>query len=403
MSFDPTHPNAPAATAIPDILFVAVGGAGIKLISHLPRRVPELRYAAIDSDAQSLEQCPFEDKVLLLPAKTGGLGTGSNPDLGREGAEAMDDRWLQLLEPCRVVILVAGLGGGTGGGAGPYLAERALDYGKIVLAAVVKPLEAEGGHRRHAADAALSRYREICHAVSLFPLDAMREDAQMPLQRLISRCGLEVARAIGGLAVLLRTGWLVPLTLMDMVQVMRRAQGYCRLAAVSADGEDRLTRVLEQLFAHPLLDQGSLLAHSGGVILGILCGPNATIGELETISREVRAVLRAEAELKIGIAQDERFGRYLGLVVMVAERWSTPILPEEAAAEEEPAGSVEGGTGEQTGRDTRLIQSEINLAVEVKGRFKGATPTIVEGADLDTPTFIRKGIRLSQRTYRSGS
>jgi len=386
---------------IPAILFVAVGHAGIRLISHLPRRVPELRYAAVDTDRQALDACPFDQKLLLGEEKTGGLGSGSNPDLARSCAEAKDEEWLDLIRDAAVVILVAGLGGGTGGGCGPYLAERARDLGKIVLAAVVRPLEAEGGHRRHAADAALARYREHCQAVSLFPLDALKEDSAMTLQRLISRCGLEVARAIGGLAVLLRTGWLVPLTLMDVVEVMKRADGYCRLAAVSSDGDERLPAVLEQLFAHPLLDKGSLLAHSGGVVLGVLCGPQTTIGELETISREVRAVLRSDAELKIGIAQDERFGRYLGLVVMVAERWSARAVPLELVAEPEEDEPEEGG--EPRGASSRMIQSEIDLAVDGKGRFKDAEPTIVEGADLDTPTFIRKGIRLSTRTSRNGS
>lgn len=395
----PTPAPNPLLREVPNILFVAVGAAGIRLISHLPRRVPELRYAAVDTDKQALDACPFEQKLLLGQDKTGGLGTGSNPDLARSCAEAMDEDWLELIGDAAVVILVAGLGGGTGGGCGPYLAERARDLGKIVLAAVVRPLEAEGGHRRHAADAALSRYREHCQAVSLFPLDSLVEDHSMTLQRLISRCGLEVARAIGGLAVLLRTGWLVPLTLMDMVEVMKRADGYCRLAAVSADGEERLPSVLEQLFAHPLLDKGSLLAHSGGVVLGILCGPQTTIGELESISRDVRGVLRSDAELKIGIAQDERFGRYLGLVVMVAERWSARAVPLELVTEAD-RGTEKEESEEARREAARLVQSEIDLAVDSKGRFKDAEPTIVEGADLDTPTFIRKGIRLSTRSNR---
>lgn len=397
-AFDPDAPRDPLR-----ILFLALGNAGMQLIAHLPRRVPELHYAAIDTDAQALEACKFENKLLIGEGKTGGLGTGSNPDLARECAEAQDEELVDLLRDMRVVILVGGLGGGTCGGVGPYLAERARDLGCVVLAAVVRPMEAEGGHRRHAADAALAHFREHCQAVTLFPLDVLREDNDMTLQRLISRCGLEISRALGGLAVLLRTGWLLPLTIQDIIQVMQRADGYCRLVAVSSDGDDRLPDALDMLFSHPLIDKGSLLAHSGGVVVGILCGPKTTVRELELISAEIRSVLRSDAELKIGVAQDERFGSHLALVAMVAERWSERAVALEVV--NRVAGNEGGdaaGDAENPPADPKLVQGEIDLGANAntRGRFKGAEPTIVEGTDLDTPTFIRKGIRLSPQTKR---
>jgi cell division protein FtsZ len=263
--------------------------------------------------------------------------------------------------------------------------------GKVVLAALVQPLEAEGGSRKNQADTALAEYRESCNAVMLFPLESLKSEEQpgMLLPRLLKRCGMEVSRSLGGLAVLLRSGWLLPLSLQDVVKVMNRADGYCRLVAVSSDTENRVEEVLEKLFTHPLIDKGSLLAHSGGVVLGILCGPKTVFEDLEKISMEVRRVLRSDSELKFGVAQDERFGRYLGLVVMVAERWSTVISqPVVQAQEVRPEGSEENAKGS-------LIQSEIDLAAPTSGRFKGIQPTIEEGADLDSPTFIRKGIKLS--------
>lgn len=376
------------------IVFVALGHAGMKLIAHLPKRVPELQYVAIDTDTQALEECQFKTKILIGEGQTGGLGTGSNPDLARDCAEAEVELLLDLVRDTQVVVLVAGLGGGTGGGVGPYLAEQARDAGCLVLAAVVGPMEAEGGHRRHAADAALSRYREHCQAVTVFPLDALRDENGMTLQRMIARCGLEISRALGGLAVMLRTGWLMPITLQDVVQVMSRADGYCRLVAVSAQGEGRMERVLDQLFGHPLIDKGSLLAHSGGVVVGMLCGPRTTVAELERVSSEIRSVLRSDAELKLGVAQDERFEDYLALVALVAERWSASAVSLELVTQ-----SVETDDAEGKARDAdgKLVQGEIDLGIASagRGRFKGAEPTIVEGEDLDTPTFVRKGIRLS--------
>ncbi len=375
-----------------DILFLALGHAGGRLIAHLPRRVPELSYAMVDTDRAALEASPFDRTLLLGGELCNGQGSGSNPDLALRCAEAAEEDLLELIDGYRVVMLIAGLGGGTGGGVGPWLAARARERGQLVLAGLTRPLEAEGGHRRHLADTALSLFRDTSDGVFLFPLESCRqpEDTGWLLPRLFVNCGKLVGRSLGGLAVMLRSGWLMPLALMDVVQMLQRCDGNCRLVAISSDEEDRVENLLEQLFEHPLLDQGSLLAHSGGVILGLLCGPGVTLAEVERVSLEMRRVLRSDAEFRIGIAQDERFGRYLGLVVMVAEHWSARVVPLEALSD--PGEQEEESQGE-----LKLVQSEIELEGVTQGRFKDAEPTVYEGADLDTPTFIRRGLKLSNR------
>jgi len=382
------------------ILFVALGNAGGKLISHLPKRVPELAYVALDTDKASLEALPFERKILLGESLTGGMGTGGTVDLAVKCLEAGEEQLYSLFQDYKVVIIVAGLGGGTGGGVGPQLADRAREAGLLVISALVQPLEAEGATRRNLAESALGHYRELSDAVMLFPLDTLKvnEDTNMLLSRLLKRCGMEIGRALGGLAVLLRSGWLIPLTLQDVVQTLKRADGYCRLVAVSADGENRISDLLDQLFTHPLIDRGSLLAHSGGVVVGMLCGPGTPVADLERVSLEIRRVLRSDADLKIGVAQDERFGQHLALVVMVAEQWRLIPVPSRAI-EAGSAESEEDSTNSDTKKDEKgkMVQGEILLASKSKdkGRFKGIAPTLVEGADMDTPTFIRKGLRLS--------
>jgi cell division protein FtsZ len=119
----------------------------------------------VDTDRVALESVPFQKKLLLGEGRTGGLGCGGNPDLARSCAEAHEEDILSLLEGHKVLFLVAGLGGGTGAGAGAWIASRARDLGLVVLAALTKPLDAEGAPRRHAADASLRLFRETCDAV----------------------------------------------------------------------------------------------------------------------------------------------------------------------------------------------------------------------------------------------
>lgn len=394
------QPERSICDALP-ILFLALGGAGGKLIAHLPKRVPELAYLAVDTDHASLQSLPFERKILLGESLTGGLGSGGNVELAHQCLHADEEQLYAIFQGYKVVIIVTGLGGGTGGGIGPQLADRAREAGLLVLSALVQPLEAEGAARRHLAESSLSLFREASDGVMLFPLDALKqhEDSSMLLSRLLKRCGMEIGRALGGLAVLLRSGWLIPLSLQDLVQTLKRADGYCRLVAVSSEGDNRIGLLLDQLFTHPLIDKGSLLAHSGGVVIGMLCGPQTPVGDLERISFEIRRVLRSDADLKIGVAQDERFGQHLALVVMVAEQWSAKTVPLHMVEAEMPEDlePLPAENAETKSAKKQLVQGEIELASQLKskGRFKGLAPTIVEGADLDTPTFIRKGLRLS--------
>lgn len=378
------------------ILFVGVGHAGGTLISHLPKRVPEFSYAAVDTEKQHLSALPVDRKILLGESVTNGLGTGGNPELAETCLEENGEELYSLFQDTAVLIVVAGLGGGTGSIIGAALAARAREAGVLVLSALIRPLEAEGGSRMKLAESAIVQYREHSDGVFLFPLEPLKdaEDASMLLPRLLKRCGMEISRSLGGLAVLLRTGWLLPVSVQDVVQMLQRSDGYCRLVAVSAEGEDRVSQALDKLFTHPLIDKGSLLAHSGGVLMGILCGPQTPLSELETLSLEFRRVLRSDAEWKLGVAQDDRFGRHIAVVVLVSERWSAATVPLEVVQEEDAPAEEESSGSE-------LIQSEIDLASPDKGRFKDSAPTIVAGADLDTPTFIRKGIRLSFQHRRS--
>lgn len=386
----------------PRTRFIAIGHAGAQLIRHLPERVPELLYTALDTDRASLAEARIADAHLLAERLTGGAGTGGNTELALECAEEERTFLVDLIDSCDVVVIVAGLGGGTGGTIGAWLASVAREAGCIVIAALVRPMEAEGGHRRQSADASLAEFRESAHAVCMFPLDVLREegDEHLPLKTLFVRSGIEVSRSIGSLAVLLRTGWLLPLSLQDIIQVMNRADGYCRLVAVSAEGDNRISETVEALLTHPLLERGTLLTQSGGLVIGILASDDLSVKEVEGIMRDIRHVLRTDAEVKIGVGLDSRFGGRLGLVVLVAERWSTrPLTLEKAFAGEEvdeEADPSEDSTG------TALVQGEIQLDAgdQLRGRFKNVEPTIVEGEDLDTPTFIRLGIPLSKKGKR---
>lgn len=382
------------------ILFVGVGHAGGVLISHLPKRVPELSYAVVDTDRQSLSALPIERKILLGESVTNGLGTGGTPEIAEACLEEETGELYSLFQEVDVLLLVAGLGGGTGGVIGAALAERGKEAGVLVLSALVRPLEAEGNRKNNLAESAIVSFREHSDGVFMFPLETLKraEDPSMLLPRLLQRCGMEIGRSLGGLAMLLRTGWLLPLSVQDLVQMLQRADGYCRLVATSAEGEHRVSHSLDKLFTHPLIDKGSLLAHSGGVLVGILCGPQTPLVELETLSLEIRRVLRSDAEWKLGVGQDERYGRHIALIVMVAEKWSAAPVPLEAVQSE--MGEV--GQAETEG-EKELIQSEIDLATPSKGRFKDSAPTIVAGTDLDTPTFIRKGIRLSFQHRKESS
>ncbi|MDR0901262.1 MAG: cell division FtsZ family protein, partial [Opitutaceae bacterium] len=160
------------------IKLVGVGGAGSNAVDRLKmENLDRLQMAVINTDYQALLSSPVQDKVLIGSGITRGLSAGGDPELGREAAEADLEKIDAVVKGCDLVFLVAGMGGGTGGGAAPVVAEAATRAGAIVIAFVNMPFSVEGGRRCKQAEEGLVALRRVCDAVIPLPNDMLLQEA----------------------------------------------------------------------------------------------------------------------------------------------------------------------------------------------------------------------------------
>ena len=160
------------------IKLVGVGGAGSNAVDRLKmENLERLQLAVINTDYQALASSPVQDKVLIGMGVTRGLGAGGDPELGREAAEADREKIAAVVKDCDLVFLVTGMGGGTGSGASPVVAEIAAETGALVIAFVTMPFSFEGGRRLKQAEEGLRALRGVCDAVIPLPNDVLLQEA----------------------------------------------------------------------------------------------------------------------------------------------------------------------------------------------------------------------------------
>ena len=160
------------------IKLVGVGGAGSNAVDRLKmENLERLQLAVINTDYQALASSPVQDKVLIGMSVTRGLGAGGDPELGREAAEADREKISAVVKDCDLVFLVTGMGGGTGSGASPVVAEIAAETGALVIAFVTMPFSFEGGRRLKQAEEGLRALRQVCDAVIPLPNDVLLQEA----------------------------------------------------------------------------------------------------------------------------------------------------------------------------------------------------------------------------------
>src|SRR3984957_7792780 len=160
------------------IKLIGVGGAGTNAVDRLKmENLARLQLAVINTDYQALASSPVQDKVLIGMSVTRGLGTGGDPELGREAAEADREKIAAVVNDCDLVFLLAGMGGGTGSGAAPIVAEIAAEAGALVIAFVTLPFSFEGGRRVKQAEEGLQALRRVCDAVIALPNDVLMQEA----------------------------------------------------------------------------------------------------------------------------------------------------------------------------------------------------------------------------------
>jgi cell division protein FtsZ len=303
-------PDTPTlAKGFTEIKVVGLGGAGNNTIDRMiDTGVQGIDFIAVNSDFQALDRSLARKRVQIGEKLTRGLGTGGDPRLGERAAETSRDDLYELLHGADMVFITAGLGGGTGTGAAPIVAEMARNTGALTVAVVTLPFGFEGMRRRTIAHQGLARLRPLVDSVIVISNDRLLQTA--PARKLHIRDTFGLAdetlhHGIQGVADLILTPGLINLDFADVHSVMHRA-GPAMMAMGAAAGEGRALRAVQSAISSPLLE--SAIDGARGVLLNITGGPDLTLYEVNEAAGAIASLVAPDCNIIFGAAINPRIG-----------------------------------------------------------------------------------------------
>ena len=488
------------------IKVVGVGGAGCNALDRIVLDgMDKSDLIAVNTDVQSLTSSVAAHKVQLGRSVTRGLGTGGDPGVGYDAAIDSADEIRQCLSDARMIFVCAGLGGGTGSGAAPFVAQLARESGALVIVFATLPFTFEGKRRCAQAQEALAQLHQIANAVVCFENDRMGDlvSPKAGIHQAFAVADITISQSVRSIVNLLQRPGIIRIGFDDLLAALSSPNGRCLFGFGESDSDNRAHDALNQALKNPLMDRGRLLADADRVLVQVAGGPGMTLSEVEILMHELGRHVRDHTQILFGTGVDGRMGNRLSVTIIssltadeelptvkaaprqqqapapapmpiseepardisppsavdsnltsAADQWDTdkpaPAAPsrgdanrttipeqpedelpenapndvipfEQPAAEPTPAPPVlkpaeapppspvvkpepqprlivpkkkPPVTKESKPEKHHAKQEVLQFEPVSRGRFEKSEPTIVEGQDLDVPTYLRKNIRV---------
>ncbi len=294
----------------PKIAVIGVGGAGGNAINNLIRSgLENVTTIACNTDAQALETSLANIKLQLGPKHTKGHGAGANAEVGKVAALESEEEIRKLLEGMHMIFVVAGLGGGTGTGAGPEICRIALEMGVLTLGFVTTPFEFEGVQRKKSAQCGVDMFQDNCDVLivvgnqNLFSL-ANEETTFLSAFALTDEV---LSSGVKSVVSTISEAGLINTDLADFFAIMKGRKSRARMGTGVAEGEERGTQAAQEAMASPLLELGGLMAKDiDGVIICIRCGQDMTLNDINQAVDYIKQSVSEDANIIFGATIDEK-------------------------------------------------------------------------------------------------
>lgn len=370
------------------IKVVGVGGGGSNVISRMMEsdRIRGVEYIAINTDAQDLDYASAHRKIYIGKALTKGLGAGMNPEIGKQAAEENRSEIGEAIEEADIVFVTAGLGGGTGSGAGPVVADIAKEKGILTIGIVTKPFSFEGAQRMTIAQEALGKFKEKVDALVVIPNDRVFSliDKETSVVRAFGYIDDVLRHAVQSLAELINMPGLINVDFADVKTILRDA-GQTLVGIGSAAGQDRSMKAVNAALNSPLLEISIDGARS--VLFSIAGGRDIKMTEVNDIAKAISTNLDTNARVIFGAYHDRSMKDKSIKVTVIATgfngvfqtRMATPTL---FVANEPPMMSKHHVSGPSEPKEKPVSSGE-------KEKPPKQTPQEAEEA-WEIPAFLRK-------------
>ncbi|MBI5254763.1 cell division protein FtsZ [Candidatus Falkowbacteria bacterium] len=390
----------PPIETVAKIKVIGVGGSGGAAVNRMiAAKVQGVEFIAVNTDLQALRANNSGGKLHIGKATTRGLGAGMNPDLGRKAAEESQNEIREMLKGSDMVFITCGLGGGTGSGAAPVIAELARELGALTVAVVTKPFAFEGGPRRKIADEALRQIENKVDTLIVIPNDKIWQiiDKKTPIVEAFAMVDEVLRQGVQGISELITLPGLINVDFADVKTIMSSA-GSALMGVGEATGDNRAIEAAKAAISSPLLETS--IEGAKGVLFTVISGSNLSMHEVNDVAKIITEKVDSDARIIFGAVVDEKIKDTLKVTVVATgfeKKDNLMRMPQPSVtyfgqpvkkAEPKPshlftAGSTPGfDNKEETPVTTREKAKE-----SVREKVKEVDD---DGDDFEIPAFIRK-------------
>ena len=298
------------------IKVVGCGGAGSNTINRIMEEgITDVELIAANTDAQHLLTIKAMRKVLLGRRTTRGLGAGSLPQVGEEAAKESEEELRNLLQGSDIVFVTAGLGGGTGTGSAPVVAEIAKELGALVIAVVTLPFSAEGRLRMENALWGLEKLQRAADTVITIPNDKLLQIVpRLPLHLAFKVADELLMHAIKGIAEMITKPGLVNLDYNDLKTIMKSA-GVAMIGVGESDSDNRAEEATMMAINSPLIEAD--ISDATGALINVVGGENMTVSEAQRVAEIIHSSIREDARIIWGASIDPTLGNTLRVMLVI--------------------------------------------------------------------------------------
>lgn len=371
-------------------VFGVGGGGGNAVNNMISSALRGVRFVAANTDVQALNRSKAEHKLQLGDKLTKGLGAGANPEVGRDAAYESIDQIKDLVKECDMVFVTAGMGGGTGTGAAPVIAQTAKDAGALTVGVVTKPFYFEGKKRRELAEAGISEFRKYVDSLICIPNDRLLALASKKATfiDMLKKADEVLYYAVKGISDLIMVPGLINLDFADVKAVMSE-MGLAMMGTGIARGESRAKEAAMKAITSPLLEDVSIDG-AMGVLMNITCGPDLTIDEVSEAASTIQEAAHEDAKIYFGTVfeQDSTDEMRITVIATGIDAKDMPMTPEKTGS-----GKVTPirNRGQRTPTHINAPQQQTQSAPPQNVRPR-PRPASLAGMDddLNIPTYLRK-------------
>ncbi len=370
------------------IKIIGVGGGGGNTVAQMVEaQIDGVEFICANTDVQALDKTQCKSKIRIGQNVTKGLGAGANPEVGRQAALEDAERFKECLQGTDMVFITAGMGGGTGTGAAPVIAQLAKEMGVLTVAVVTKPFPFEGKRRMQVADKGIMELEQYVDSLITIPNEKLLTHfgREVTLLNAFKAANDVLQGAVQGIAELITSPGLVNVDFADVKTVMSE-MGMAMMGTGTGKGDDRAATATEYAMNSPLLEDIDMHG-ANGVLVNITAGLNMTIGEYEEIGDMIREYASDDATVVVGTAIDMDLEDEIRVTVVATG------LNKSKKPQMKPVPVVRNATND---RFETPIRASKDMSVDdepehsISSRLRSNQPDNGSEDYLDIPSFLRK-------------